>query len=337
MTEINREDADILAQFVQDFHNSCHATLLNVVSSELSAAIPNDLTALQEKTQQLLDRLRDRKSKKIFDKKRKAIGYQFLPVDIADELIPILNRAVLLKRATLASELEGPLSRTFDVSATSQLEQRLLDVEKFMKRDWFANKNPVEVPSLSDYLATECVEKFEKDLSLDPRIYDEKFHILLAPGLFYSDLRYYRKKCSTRNIGLTVVYLDIDKFKDFNSKYGETTVDRIILPRFMQLLERHVYTHGMAYRYGGDEYTMILPNMSVALAKQFVEELRSKLTEVDYPGIEVPLTVSIGLYHVNKDCIYTDREIEDKANIAKNTAKNKGRDRVEVYEENKLC
>ena len=52
---------------------------------------------------------------------------------------------------------------------------------------------------------------------------------------------------------------NIDKFKDFNTKYGETQIDVRLLPRFMAALEAHVYSRGFAYRFGGDEYVVLLP------------------------------------------------------------------------------
>src|SRR6516162_9933128 len=57
-----------------------------------------------------------------------------------------------------------------------------------------------------------------------------------------------------RGIILAIAFLDIDDFKTFNTKYGETKIDLNLLPRFMQALEAHVYHHGHAYRQGGDEY-----------------------------------------------------------------------------------
>ncbi len=191
------------------------------------------------------------------------------------------------------------------------------------------------MPPLSAYISTEYIEKIEDDLKwkLESREYDEKFHILISPRLFYSDLNYYRQKCNSRNVGLSVAYLDIDNFKSFNTKYGEPTVDRVLLPRFMRELESHIYSHGYAYRFGGDEYMMIIPNMSLKLSKDYLEEFQLKLSQMNVPGITIPLTVSIGLYYVHKECVYTEREIEKYANQAKTSAKKLGRNRVEIYED----
>ena len=53
-------------------------------------------------------------------------------------------------------------------------------------------------------------------------------------------------------------------------------------------------------------------------------------------GISIPLTVSIGLFYVHKECIYTEREIESFANHATTTAKNAGKNRIEVFEDKSI-
>jgi GGDEF domain-containing protein len=54
------------------------------------------------------------------------------------------------------------------------------------------------------------------------------------------------------------------------------------------------------------------------------------------PGISIPLTVSIDLFYVHKECIYTEREIETFANQATTTAKNDGKNRIEVFEDKSI-
>ena len=64
--------------------------------------------------------------------------------------------------------------------------------------------------------------------------------------------------------------------------YGEIEVDRRVLPVFMRLIEAHVFQHGFAYRYGGDEYMILLPNLSKPLAINFLESLRNAISGTKY-------------------------------------------------------
>ena len=91
-------------------------------------------------------------------------------------------------------------------------------------------------------------------------------------GGILPDLAYFRVKCELRDQSVSVAYVDIDEFKSFNDKYGHERVDRDILPRFMSEIEGVVFSRGFAYRIGGDEYLILLPNMSRGSAIRFLLE-----------------------------------------------------------------
>jgi diguanylate cyclase (GGDEF)-like protein len=167
---------------------------------------------------------------------------------------------------------------------------------------------------------------------MPPRQYDEKFHILQAPQLFLPDLAYFRAKCEDRETPLAIAFVDIDDFKSkFNTPHGETKVDRNVLPRFMQAMEAHAFHHGYAYRQGGDEYLILLPSLSRPLAVAFLDELRCKLADLAYPDVAEKTTASIGLCIVDSDCPLTDRELLDRANLAKQFAKENGKNRIATF------
>jgi diguanylate cyclase (GGDEF)-like protein len=139
-----------------------------------------------------------------------------------------------------------------------------------------------------------------------------------------------------------VAFMDIDNFKSFNTEYRETKVDRNILPRFMQLLEAHFKFHGHAYRQGGDEYLAIIPGLSPRFAIDFLEDLRLKVSRLEYPDVARNLTVSIGVCTADLDCPLTNRELQEMANRAKEKAKGSeeekkwgtGRNRIAAYQGN---
>lgn len=251
---------------------------------------------------------------------------------VPEEFGPIIKRVVLHQRRIVASRLEEPLSKTFHPELIGNLEKELEPIRRLMEAPWFLETQALRVPHLTEFLAIKFVEELDKSsLTLEKREYDEKFHILQTPSLFPKDLRYFREKCELRSNGLMVAYLDVDDFKAFNTRYGETRVDRDILPRFMELMETHLYTHGYGYRYGGDEYIMLLPNMSLNMGVGFIKEFQQKLRMIAYRGIAEKTTVSIGALFVGADCFLTEREIEDRANRAKNFAKKNGKNCIATY------
>ncbi len=78
--------------------------------------------------------------------------------------------------------------------------------------------------------------------------------------------------------------------------------------------------------------TLIIPSLSRPLAIAFLDELRFKLAELDYPEIKEKTTVSIGLCIAEPDGPQTDRELRDRASEAKKFAKLQGRNCIATYD-----
>src|SRR6266851_8240161 len=254
-------------------------------------------------------------------------------ISLDKRLLPCLKTVVLTRRRDEAESIEIDKSKTHNPDILQSLDERLSKLDDLLREDWLIDIEPKQLPSLLDYLSLEEIEKLTwNQMKLAEREYDEKFHLLQAPRLFFDDLNYFRMKCENRGTALAVVYLDIDDFKlRFNKKYGEVEVDRRVLPRFMQALEAHVFQHGFAYREGGDEYLALLPNVPFQLAVNFLELLRIGLERLEYRDADEKTTVSIGFCHVTPNCFLTNQEVKRKANDAKNFAKANGKNCIATF------
>src|SRR5437879_12391019 len=94
----------------------------------------------------------------------------------------------------------------------------------------------------------------------------------------------------------------------------------------MRTIEARVYSHGWAYRFGGDEYLLLLPNMDLKVAGEFLQSLQERLGSLEFQGIHERIAVSIGLCLVTPDSFLTDREVQEKAKIGRASC----RERVEI-------
>jgi diguanylate cyclase (GGDEF)-like protein len=284
-----------------------------------------ELAELEDRIQKLIDALAGQ-------------SLEGLPGEVDDRWNALLKRVVLAYRLDKATEVERLREKTAHLEILERLDGVIRPLDELAGQGWFREAAPARVPRLSDYLDLERVEKhLDQELRLAEREYDEKFHILQAPALFLADLRYYREKCALRGATVAVAFLDIDDFKRrFNTPHGETKVDRRVLPRFMRTLEAHVAFHGHAYRQGGDEYLILLPGLSRDLAVAFLDELRRKLGQLEYPDVPEKTTVSVGLCVADPDCPLTDRELRDRANRAEAFAKQAGRNCIATYRGNQL-
>jgi diguanylate cyclase (GGDEF)-like protein len=246
---------------------------------------------------------------------------------------PFFKQAVLLYRRSRATYVEGLLGKTFNLELTATLKQQVEALDALCRQDWFQEIPAVPpLPRLKNYLSVQFIEESTKDLALPPREYDEKFHILQAPTLFLKDLNHFRSKCEDRDVPVAIAFLDIDDFKGFNTRHTEPVVDRNLLPRLMRELEAHVYHHGYAYRQGGDEYLVVLPSMSRILAVTFLDQLRTKVADLEYPEIDGAPTLSIGFCLAEPGSPLTDRELLDRASQAKKFAKENGKNRIATFD-----
>jgi diguanylate cyclase (GGDEF)-like protein len=253
-------------------------------------------------------------------------------VSIDDEDGPLLKLAVHRSCYYLSSILERPKYLAFHHEVLDNLEAQLSPYKKLMARRWFQAHRIYPMPRLYDFLpAGGAVNRGLGAETFAERQLDEKFQILLAPSLLHRDLEYYRRQCELTGRPIALAYVDIDNFKaTFNAPYGETLVDRDVLPRFMLCLAGFAFGRGHAYRYGGDEYAILLPGISRARAEATLDDLRTEVRSLRYPGIPARTTISIGLFIIAPDCTLSTFEVERASEQAKNVAKKAGRNQIAV-------
>jgi diguanylate cyclase (GGDEF)-like protein len=84
---------------------------------------------------------------------------------------------------------------------------------------------------------------------------------------FYAQLEKEIERSNRYEQPLTLLLLDLDKFKDFNDTYGHVEGDEVLL-RLATVIKRCLRETDSAYRYGGEEFTIILPMTSSEEGKE---------------------------------------------------------------------
>jgi diguanylate cyclase len=95
---------------------------------------------------------------------------------------------------------------------------------------------------------------------------------------------------------LSVLFCDIDHFKNVNDTLGHPVGDKVLV-RVAELLGDRLRQRDLVARYGGEEFIMILPNTPGPGAKVVAERIREKLaaTKIDLDGGQtISVTMSIG-------------------------------------------
>ena len=139
-------------------------------------------------------------------------------------------------------------------------------------------------------------------------------------------LRLEIKRSNRYNYSLSIIMLDIDKFKEVNDTYGHKVGD-IILEEFANILKKNIRTTDFIGRWGGEEFLIICPETNIEGAEALANNLRREIEEHKFPII-VWKTASFGV------AAYMPEEeinsVMKRADDALYKAKEFGRNRVEI-------
>jgi diguanylate cyclase (GGDEF)-like protein len=127
---------------------------------------------------------------------------------------------------------------------------------------------------------------------------------------------------------LSVILLDLDKFKTINDTYGHYAGDRVLI-NAAEILKKSIRDTDTLGRWGGEEFLIICTNTDGRGAAILAENLRNQLELYEFPEIENNQgTASFGISEYKKDDRIEDMLI--RADKALYKAKNEGRNRVEI-------
>jgi len=135
---------------------------------------------------------------------------------------------------------------------------------------------------------------------------------------------------------LAVVMADVDHFKRLNDQFGHATGDEV-LQGVARALQRGVRSEDVVCRYGGEEFVVILPGTTLAMARQRAEQLRQSVGALAVPtqdGDVGQVTLSAGV--ADRDDGDSPEALLRAADRALFDAKRGGRDRVCVAREPSL-
>ncbi|QCI28165.1 diguanylate cyclase [Caminibacter pacificus] len=125
---------------------------------------------------------------------------------------------------------------------------------------------------------------------------------------------------------LSIIFCDIDHFKDINDKFGHKVGD-IVLEELARIMKQNIRKSDIIGRWGGEEFLIILPHTPLNEALRVAEKLQSAIRNYEFPKIG-KITCSFGVTEFkSEDSIY---RLMIRVDQALYEAKNTGRDKIVV-------
>lgn len=171
---------------------------------------------------------------------------------------------------------------------------------------------------LHDTKERDVLTKLPNRQSLDARLLQVCEH--------YSD---YQIIDATQEKSAWIAILDIDHFKRVNDDFGHLYGDEVLLT-FSQLMEKCFRYNDFLFRFGGEEFVVILNLANQKMAVAVFNRFREEVANYNFPTVG-RITVSIGFTHVDGISMPTTQL--DHADKALYYAKENGRNRVILYED----
>jgi two-component system cell cycle response regulator len=246
-------------------------------------------------------------------------------VVLSDYQMPGLNGVEFLRQARqiAPNTVRAILSGQIDLQQVSEAINNH-DIHKLFLKPWE-----------NDYFLVQMMEAVQLHLTLGEKAHFEQLAItdpvtqLTNHRFFQNQLRHEIQVAESSKTALSLVILDVDHFKAFNDRFGHPDGDRL-LTAIARLLTNQVAGQGFVSRYGGEEFTLILPRQNMSQAFVSADKIRKLFESTAFTGLvssPAYITASAGLASYPDHGLSADALIE-AADRALYQAKRQGRNQV---------
>lgn len=187
---------------------------------------------------------------------------------------------------------------------------------------------------LSILLSRSYIQMFNLYLQTEERSHQDQRTGLYNHSFFEDSLEKELTHSIQNDTSLSIAMIDIDDFKIYNNHYGHLLGDKLLAFVGQYLKKECNAVSAIASRYGGEEFTILLPGYDSHRAFLFINSLRKKLNDIYIEGVELLphhcLSFSAGIASIHMD-IHHKSDLVDRAVQALIYAKNQGKNSVHIH------
>ncbi len=211
-------------------------------------------------------------------------------VVLMDINLPGIDGTEALRRIRILNPLQCVIMLTAFATVDNAIRALKEGATDFVKKP-FENEHLI-------HIVNQCLEKY-KTLKEKEKLEEEVRRLSLTDDLtglynhrhFFKTLEAELVRLRRQKTSLSLMMVDLDNFKSYNDCFGHLEGDKVL--RSVGEIVKHSIRHNVdsGYRYGGDEFAVLLIGASMDRARAIAERIRSSIEQTEFQNI----TVSVGL------------------------------------------
>jgi len=239
---------------------------------------------------------------------------------LMDINLPGIDGTEALRRIRIINPIQCVIMLTAFATVDNAIRALKEGASEFVRKP-FENEHLV-------HIVNQCVEKY-KTLKEKEKLEEEVRRLSITDDLtglynhrhFFKTLEAELTRLKRQKTSLSLLMFDVDNFKSYNDLHGHLEGDKVL--KAIGEIVRHSirYNVDSGYRYGGDEFSVLLIGASVDQAMAIAERIRSSIEQTEFHNI----TVSAGLseYRDHFDLEGFVKSADDAMYMAKHTGGNR--------------
>lgn len=244
----------------------------------------------------------------------------------ADELLHIINSVL---------QTQTPQVVQYSISPLDCLQLSIGELEQLQEEAWFEAKiKPLGSVTGKQYVLWQernITDAYQREQHLKRLSETDELTNVLNRRAFMLELNQAFTAARESEISASCLMVDIDHFKEINDQVGHLSGDEVIT-HVAHICQQHIRANDAIGRLGGEEFGILLNNISAIQAYDIAERIRESIetTPCHVDGKTIYPTASIGISEIDKDM--TDvKELLIQADKAMYYSKHTGRNQVTVH------